>query len=680
MKVISDDCDYGQLCEEYEPAITVFETGVYSYGQRITNTRSHPGVPKLGFLHADAYDISRAVFLSNMAKWGVEDFFTTSTAMAEYSPEIAANLFVWPNAVNAQIYKDHGVGKNIPVLLTGSQERHYPWRNAVGRILSERYPTMTMPHFGWGSGTERLVTGTDYARLLSASCFVPACGSMARDVVRKQLEIPAAGACLVTEWSPRLEEFGFVDLVNCVFADPSNVLEKIESLLEDREQLNRITRAGHDLVHSRHTEAQRNQVREWLELYHQRRPGQEIAQETACSSLALVPRAEAVRTYAIGPGLDRLQLAKGWSLLRGKDVLGAEHEFLKCLNFYFIPEAVTGLVFTSLLKGDSSAALDWITQALTRTFREGGGSDPDPVLWACRIRALACAGETVAARRSAEMFLHMSHLELDRVRHAVKDMGPASAGTPSTAQPSQKRASIAPVPELNAAEWTQEFSEMISRCRPAGMTEPEGTGIWHGAGLPLSHGRPRWQQAVAASRRAVKSRLTSGRVLKLRMRLSPLKQRIVATDWTRTIRETARREQLTRALLIGKADPRDSRALKAGLSLNTGRPPLDVSVSLDHASAEHMLPREPAERVLVLLNYQSEHTERHDAAHLRLLCLCALVMIRGTTTTSGLHLLSALVDSGEFVVVAHDGSKGTAVLRRFASAPRASVTQHPESS
>ncbi|MFJ4284145.1 glycosyltransferase [Paenarthrobacter nicotinovorans] len=681
VKVINRDCDYGQVCDEHEPAISVFETGVYSYGQRITNTHLNPDIPKLGFLHADAYDISRAVFLSNMAEWGVEDFFTTSTAMAEYSPEIAKRLFVWPNAVNPETFKDYDLSKNIPVLLTGSQERHYPWRNAVGRVLSEKFPTMAMPHFGWGSGTERLVTGTAYAQLLNASYFVPACGSMARDVVRKQLEIPAAGACLVTEWSPRLEEFGFVDMVNCVFADSSNAVDKVGALLKDREHLDRITSAGHDLVHSRHTAAHRNQVREWLELYRSRKPGQVIAQETVCSSLILVPQGEPGRPIAIGPGLDRLQLAKGWSLLRGKDVLGAEHEFLKCLNFYFIPEAVTGMVFTSLLKGDPSAALDWITQALTRTFREGGGSDPDPVLWACRIRALVCAGETVAARRSAGMFPHMGHYELDRVRQAVWHMDPASAGTSSKTQPalSQRRPSIAPVPELDLPDWTREFKEMITRCRSAAMTRPDSIGTSPGARGPGTSQRPLWEQALAATSRSVKSRLSSGAVLKVRMRLSPLKQRFVATDWSRLIRETARREQLTRALLIGEADPKDSRALEAGLALNAGRPPLDVSASLDQASAQRMLPREPAERVLVLLNYQSEHMGRHDAAHLKLLSLCALIMIRGTTTTNGVHLLSALVDSGDFVVLAHDGSKGTAVLRRFALAPLGMVAPHPDS-
>ena len=262
------ECDYGQVCASLRPDLCVFESGVYAGERTIGNTSSHPEIPKLGFLHADAFDSSRAAFVADMARWGVNWFFTTSMSMAEYTPEIAERLFVWPNAVDPEVFRDYGLSKNIPMLLTGSQARHYPWRNAISRTVMAKFPTMTMPHFGWNgeAGTARMLHGADYARLINASLLVPACGTICKDIVRKHLEIPAFYGCLVTERSRAVESFGFADMVNCVFADESDIGSKLDHLLTNREELDRITRAGHDLVHERHSVRQRDQVRQWFDL------------------------------------------------------------------------------------------------------------------------------------------------------------------------------------------------------------------------------------------------------------------------------------------------------------------------------------------------------------------------------------------------------------------------------
>jgi hypothetical protein len=244
--LIDRDCDYGEVCDRVRPALSVFESGVYAGDRTITHTESHPEIPKLGFLHADAFDSSRAAFVADMAAWGVEWFFTTSMSMAEYTPEIAERLFVWPNAVDPEVFRDYGLTKNVPVLLTGSQARHYPWRNGISRAVAPEFITMTMPHFGWNAepGTGRMLQGEGYARLLNASIFVPTCGTMAKDVVRKHLEIPAAMACLVTQRTPSIAAFGFEDMVNCVFADERNVVGKLNDLLHNPDDLDRVTRAG----------------------------------------------------------------------------------------------------------------------------------------------------------------------------------------------------------------------------------------------------------------------------------------------------------------------------------------------------------------------------------------------------------------------------------------------------
>ena len=56
--VIDNDCDYGQVCDLYQPDLALFE-GAYSGISfslcrpiKITNVHSHPRVPKVGFHNA----------------------------------------------------------------------------------------------------------------------------------------------------------------------------------------------------------------------------------------------------------------------------------------------------------------------------------------------------------------------------------------------------------------------------------------------------------------------------------------------------------------------------------------------------------------------------------------------------------------------------------------------------
>jgi hypothetical protein len=226
--LVDRDCDYDQLCDLYEPDLVLFESGVYVGPRRVSNVHTHPEVPKLGFLNADAFDPVRAAFVSDMAEWGVETFFTVSLAMGEYTPEIADRLFFWPNFVDPAVHHDHGLPKVVPVILTGSQARHYPWRNRVSRVLAQHHPVIAMPHFGWSesSAVGRMSIGEAYSRLIGSAAMAPSCGSFTRDLVRKHLEIPAARTCLIAERTPAVEAAGYVDMVNAVFADADDVLDK----------------------------------------------------------------------------------------------------------------------------------------------------------------------------------------------------------------------------------------------------------------------------------------------------------------------------------------------------------------------------------------------------------------------------------------------------------------------
>src|SRR6266849_1343399 len=270
--VIDEDCDYQQICDKYQPDLTLFESAVHfpsCQRPKVTNVRACLQIPRLGFLHADAFCEGRAGFLSDVDHWGVDTFFTIATAAAEYTPEIAENLFTWPNFIDADLYRDYGQAKSIPVLFTGKVNALYPWRQKIIKLVSRYYPSLICPHPGYGPprAATQVIAGESYARMLNASWFVPACGTVAKDVVRKHLEVPACKACLITEQSPAIEAAGFADMRNCVFADEQDVLDKLNYLFRNPDVLNSIINAGYQLAHSRHTLKRRDQIFQWFKLY-----------------------------------------------------------------------------------------------------------------------------------------------------------------------------------------------------------------------------------------------------------------------------------------------------------------------------------------------------------------------------------------------------------------------------
>ena len=129
--VIDESCDYRQLCDEHQPDISLFESGVYVGQRTVANVSANPHIPKLGLCHCDAYCDSRKVFAADIHEWGIDTYFTISVSMPSYTPSLADSMFVWPNFIDPTICYDYKLPKLIPILFTGSQATHYP-----GEIVS----------------------------------------------------------------------------------------------------------------------------------------------------------------------------------------------------------------------------------------------------------------------------------------------------------------------------------------------------------------------------------------------------------------------------------------------------------------------------------------------------------------------------------------------------------------
>ena len=203
-----------------------------------------------------------------------------------------------------------------------------------------------------------MLHGEVYARAINASWFAPTCGTVAKEVLRKHFEIPACKACSVTESSPGLEAAGFVDMQNCVFGKEGEALEKMEYLFEHPQELERIILAGYELVHSRHTLKQRDQILQWFTLRKQLKPGERIVQASPFGPLAVRQKASATDNSVIIPSGAHLRLLRqGDSMLWSGSYEEAEALYRKASNYiHWMPEPTFRLALCRLYRGDARTA------------------------------------------------------------------------------------------------------------------------------------------------------------------------------------------------------------------------------------------------------------------------------------------------------------------------------------
>jgi hypothetical protein len=102
-----------------------------------------------------------------MEGWGIRSCVSIAVTAAEHTPEIADNLFIWPNCIDPEIYRDYSESKVIPVLLSGAQASRYPWRAKIAKVVAGHFPSLVRPHPGYYRDRSRsplLLYGERYAR------------------------------------------------------------------------------------------------------------------------------------------------------------------------------------------------------------------------------------------------------------------------------------------------------------------------------------------------------------------------------------------------------------------------------------------------------------------------------------------------------------------------------------
>jgi hypothetical protein len=590
--VVSEDCDYARACETHRADLVLFEGGVNHASCRrpeVTNTRAHASIPKAGLHNADAFCNARAGFLSDMERLGVETYFAISTTAAEHTPEMADRVFSWPNFVDPEVYRDYGENRNIPVLFTGNKNALYPWRRRMLQLLSERYPSLLCPHPGYDPGATpmQVMQGERYARTINASWLVPACGTVAREVVRKHFEVPACRAALLAERSEGLEAAGFVDMENCVFAGDRDVLDKVEWLFRDPERLLALIDRGHRLAHSRHTAEQRDQILQWYRLRVALPPGQRIVQDGPFGPLRAVGAESGAATLHVrGRGL-HLALLREADALVDAEPAAAEALYARCAGYMpWMPEVKLGTARCRLHAGDAAGAAAILDAQLAYVLEQYRAQDPDPVEWALRIVARLCAGELAEAARDAGRFPDLAHPELERARAAVAVL--SEPGRAFVAPDRGRRASVHPLPRRTDAEWIDEVCRMLQAngrsalARRLSASHPdarwrEGTGA-RGPRPRRDRARRGWMgRALGSAAATALRRLVGGSLHRLERRwgyflpyaLSEMKR----DEFFGEVRQLVRDEEIRRAAVIGAARGEGTtEAFLAGILENQNRP------------------------------------------------------------------------------------------------------------
>jgi len=467
--VVNYDGDFLEICDKYEPDMVLVEGGVpFATCRRphIRNKRACATVPKAGFLNADAFGEGRAAFLSDMEEWGITTAFAIATAVPEYNPRLIRNLFIWPNFVDSDTYRDYGQWKSIPVLFTGNKNALYPWRRRILRLVSAHYPSLISPHPGYEprKSMGQILTGEAYARQLNSSWVVPACGTIAKEVVRKHFEIPACRACLVTERTPMLESAGFVDMQNCVFADHRDILDKLAYLFERPGEFQALIDRGFELVHSRHTMKHRNQVLQWLTLLQEVKPGENIVQTTPFEPLMIASNVPSQRRDSISIHLSLIE--QGDRKLQRGDYEGAYQLYLQCLHYYrFMPEPLLRLAICSLNRGNASEALEWVSKPLRVTLEDCRAKVPDPVEWTYLIVCHLCFGNLKEAVRLASDFPEVRYAELDYTRWIVALLSSTEGNkTLPVRVETNSHISLHELPGRTPDQWVEHVCTLLTAC------------------------------------------------------------------------------------------------------------------------------------------------------------------------------------------------------------------------
>lgn len=440
VETIEEDFDLIEICERVKPDVLLFDS--IHWGRRnrlkIGNIDACPELPRALLLNCDPHDPMRPLTMDMLQSHGIDTIFCTGIEDLEQMNELRRlNCFVLPKFIDSDIFREYDEPRAIPLTITSAHlmPAYYPWRAQVTAEIQHIMPTLLYPHPGYGHDESDpfAIRGESYARTLARSQFGIADTTRLDYVVRKHLEIPAAGSVLVSPASEALKDYGFVDMENCILgAAGPELYAKIRAVASNPERYERIRSNGHALVHARYTRHAWTHILDWLACRRSLKPGEKVQQQGVFGRFVSVPdRADvpAIANFAVrdNPMGVKLRAARE-ALLSGGD-LGAAiaglKEAMTWVSHVAEPWFMLGVI--ALAIGEFDNAAEWVAQRSDVQGSQGtelGLPDPCEVAWLL-LFAYLTADEALYARM-AECAAATHHVSIRRVQWLIAGAAPVA--------------------------------------------------------------------------------------------------------------------------------------------------------------------------------------------------------------------------------------------------------------
>ena len=421
--------DLDRAIEETHPDMILFDgmiEGCQELRPVLNNLRAHPNVPRAGLFVSDSLSPTRRITAEYLNSLGAEAYFVIGdTTLGESFSEIADRIIYVPQFVDPSVYRDYGLFKSIPVLLAGNWEiKQYPWRQSVGRVLLERFPTLYLRHPGYDVKNKNAAPirfhGESFARMLNSALITPTSGGFKNIAVSKHVEIPAARSCLISDMTPGVELMGFKHMEHGVFVRAEEAPDAVDFLLRNPEQRERITDAGFAFAQSVHTIPARRQMVDWLHL--RKAVGvshKDIVQVHPLSSPTVSSPAAGLSTYHQSGSED-------WKIIREIDVALHKESYGQAIELcdraldfcYYLAEPTLRRGVALLLSGRAEEGFKEILKNIewSTSF---GATEPDPLDLTYFMIASLAVGKFDVAFALTRAWPSLQRLEVVRGRWAV---------------------------------------------------------------------------------------------------------------------------------------------------------------------------------------------------------------------------------------------------------------------
>ena len=436
---IDHDFDFDAICDEVRPDFVLFDMvrWVLPHRPHIANLNTHPHLPRALLLYTDPHDPLRPLVYETLDAYGIDTIFDIDLVSRQHMPELdCLPCYSVPVFIDGTVFRDYGLEKTIPVSIFGGHMAHnfYPWRAQVTADLPRLFPTFIYTHPGYKAGEigPFAVQGEAYARLINQSHFSAADTTRLDYVVRKHLEIPAAGGILVAPTSSALANYGFVDLENCILGSGPELYEKIDVVSRDPERRERIRKAGFDLVHARYTREAWRFIPDWFECRRSLKSGetvQQIGPSGPFRAVAVAPMQPPIADCTLGDNpMSRVLRAGREAILTGQGIEAAERALIDAASWIgHIAEPCLLLAVIGLLRGEPVPAAILIGRRAEEEFKKMGDmqfATLDPVEIAWLMLAAHVLDHAELSQAMHDQAAAVPHLALRRMTWLVDPRGP----------------------------------------------------------------------------------------------------------------------------------------------------------------------------------------------------------------------------------------------------------------